>query len=179
MEIAGYFEKMGFVAYPLAICSILCIAVFLERLIFYIIFVFSVDKNSKLLETALNENKNQPKIIRDEIISELITKEKNTLYAGFKWFRLIGMISPMLGLLGTISGLILAFMEIASSKASVSPALIADGLWEAMLTTAFGLIIALPALIFLHIFKLIADKYIDAQLSSLNAESLRLEGAKI
>ncbi|HLA63885.1 MAG TPA: MotA/TolQ/ExbB proton channel family protein [Rhodothermales bacterium] len=55
-------------------------------------------------------------------------------------------LAPMLGFLGTVTGLIRAFQAIQYAQGSVSPALLANGMWEAMITTATGLIVGIPAL---------------------------------
>ncbi|GAB3813695.1 MotA/TolQ/ExbB proton channel family protein [Pontibacter rugosus] len=53
--------------------------------------------------------------------------------------------APMLGFLGTVTGMIGAFIAIAQAEGSVSPKLLSSGIYEAMVTTATGLIIGLPA----------------------------------
>jgi biopolymer transport protein ExbB len=59
---------------------------------------------------------------------------------------MIGNLAPALGLLGTVTGMIQAFMVIQQTGGKVNAAVLAGGIWEAMLTTAFGLIVALPAM---------------------------------
>ena len=61
--------------------------------------------------------------------------------------ELIGLIAPLLGLLGTILGMITAFKALQSSGAQADPAVLAGGIWEALLTTAFGLAVAIPAIV--------------------------------
>jgi biopolymer transport protein ExbB len=58
----------------------------------------------------------------------------------------LGESTPLLGLLGTVLGMIRAFQEIQAAQGAVDPQLLAGGIWEALLTTAFGLIVAIPAL---------------------------------
>lgn len=55
-------------------------------------------------------------------------------------------LAPMLGFLGTVTGLIEAFQAIQYVQGSVSPSILANGMWEAMITTAAGLIVGIPAL---------------------------------
>jgi biopolymer transport protein ExbB len=55
-------------------------------------------------------------------------------------------LAPMLGFLGTVFGLIEAFQSIQYVEGSVSPAILANGMWEAMITTAAGLAVGIPAL---------------------------------
>ncbi|MCB0317812.1 MAG: MotA/TolQ/ExbB proton channel family protein [Bdellovibrionales bacterium] len=69
--------------------------------------------------------------------------------AAQSWLRgllTIGQMSPLLGLLGTVLGMISAFMRIETAGAAVNPALLAGGIWEALLTTAAGLTIAIPTM---------------------------------
>jgi biopolymer transport protein ExbB len=59
----------------------------------------------------------------------------------------IGNIAPLLGLLGTVIGLIKAFMVIQEMGGKVNASVLAGGIWEAMLTTALGLGVALPTML--------------------------------
>ncbi len=80
-----------------------------------------------------------------------------------KYLRVINgvaTISPLLGLLGTVVGMIKAFNEIATSDAMGRPELLATGISEALLTTAAGLTVAIPALIFYLFFVSRVDRLI-------------------
>ena len=59
----------------------------------------------------------------------------------------IGRVTPLLGLLGTVIGMIKAFMVIQEAGGQVNASLLAGGIWEAMLTTALGLAVALPVMV--------------------------------
>lgn len=61
--------------------------------------------------------------------------------------ELIAMVSPLLGLLGTVLGMIESFRELAGAEGAANASLLAGGIWEALLTTAAGLIVAIPAAI--------------------------------
>ncbi len=65
----------------------------------------------------------------------------------------VATIAPLAGLLGTVIGMIEAFYVVAASGTIGDPALLADGIYKALLTTAAGLCVALPALGFHHYFK--------------------------
>ena len=59
----------------------------------------------------------------------------------------IATISPLLGLLGTVIGMIDSFNELELGGSLVDPSILAGGIWTALLTTAMGLIVAIPALV--------------------------------
>ena len=64
------------------------------------------------------------------------------------WIRLldlISMISPLLGLLGTVLGMIQSFQDLAMAQGSANASVLAEGIWLALVTTAGGLLVALPA----------------------------------
>jgi biopolymer transport protein ExbB len=61
--------------------------------------------------------------------------------------ELIAMISPLLGLLGTVLGMIQSFQELALAEGAANASLLAAGIWQALLTTAAGLVVAIPAAI--------------------------------
>ncbi len=65
------------------------------------------------------------------------------------WLRSLSSIahlSPLLGLLGTVTGMIAAFMSLEAAGSRVDPSILSGGIWEALLTTAFGLTVAIPAM---------------------------------
>jgi len=64
----------------------------------------------------------------------------------------ICQISPLLGLLGTVTGMIKAFMVIQQYGGKVNAQVLAGGIWEAMLTTAMGLIVAIPSMLAYNYF---------------------------
>jgi biopolymer transport protein ExbB len=61
--------------------------------------------------------------------------------------ELIAMVAPLLGLLGTVLGMIRSFQSLAAAEGAANASLLAGGIWEALLTTAAGLIVAIPAAI--------------------------------
>ena len=64
---------------------------------------------------------------------------------------MMGAITPLMGLLGTVLGMIKAFMKIYQMSGDVNPSQLAGGIWEALVTTAAGLIVAIPILMAYHI----------------------------
>ena len=80
----------------------------------------------------------------NKVIQTMSVEEAIKLHAKISWLSLIGNIAPLLGLLGTVSGMVKAFDTIASTGGQASPAELADGISQALLTTMFGLIVAIP-----------------------------------
>jgi len=80
------------------------------------------------------------------------------LERGFRTLSILGHTAPLLGLLGTIIGMIKAFMVIELSGGRVDSQALAGGIWEAMLTTGVGLAVAIPVLLMLHILESKADR---------------------
>ncbi|MBN2440584.1 MAG: MotA/TolQ/ExbB proton channel family protein [Spirochaetales bacterium] len=66
--------------------------------------------------------------------------------------ELIGRMAPMVGLLGTVMGMVEAFRQVAAVKTVVDPSILAGGIWQALVTTVFGLIVGIPSLIAHHLF---------------------------
>jgi len=82
----------------------------------------------------------------------------NSLENGFNFLTALGSLSPLTGFLGTVSGMIGAFRSIAEAT-EVNAQIVANGIYEALITTVFGLIIAIIAMIFHSIFSHIVDKF--------------------
>ncbi len=68
------------------------------------------------------------------------------LRLGLRPLELIGSLAPLLGLLGTVIGMIDAFRELEAAGSQVDPAVLSGGIWVALLTTAGGLSVAIPAI---------------------------------
>jgi biopolymer transport protein ExbB len=90
--------------------------------------------------------KGEDLIVREEV-ERIAQAEIETLERGLPLLALVAMVSPLLGLLGTVTGLIEAFQALAAAGDRVDPAILASGIWEALLTTVMGLAIGIPAAI--------------------------------
>lgn len=166
------FQMLGLMGWPLLLCALIIGAIFLERFFFIVTTRLSREKTYLDLKQEITKYKSDAKPLRDEVISLLLNNLQLRYLSSLGLLKTISIISPMLGLLGTILGIISAFKVIAAQTGAISPSLIADGLWEAMLTTAAGLMIALPAIMSAHIFKFYADKELHLLCQRLNQLSL-------
>ncbi|MEO1039086.1 MAG: MotA/TolQ/ExbB proton channel family protein [Pseudomonadota bacterium] len=80
-----------------------------------------------------------------EEVTRVAQQQLEGLEAGLPYLSLIATISPLLGLLGTVLGMIEAFQQLEGAGDRVDPAILSGGIWEALLTTAAGLSVAIPA----------------------------------
>ncbi len=78
--------------------------------------------------------------------------------AGLRLLDLVVTIAPLLGLLGTVLGMIAAFQTLQQSGAQADPSDLAGGIWEALLTTAAGMGVAIPASMALSWFESVVDR---------------------
>jgi len=90
---------------------------------------------------------------RESEISRISSIQIRNLENYLGGLEVIASISPLLGLFGTVLGMIKAFLNLEKAGSQIDPALLAGGIWEALLTTAFGLAIAIPALAAYHLFE--------------------------
>jgi len=88
-----------------------------------------------------------------EAMENCARKEINHLWQKISYLADIASVAPLIGLLGTVLGMIQAFNVIAFQSAVVKPMLLAGGISKAMITTAGGLIVAIPAMLFHSFFK--------------------------
>lgn len=115
-------------------------------------------KNPSLMTSVLDaglervsENDFDPAHVM-EAIEEAGNEQMVTFMRPINYLSMIGSVAPMLGLLGTVSGMIKAFANISAGGMG-KPELLAGNIGEALITTAAGLIIAIPAMISYFIFK--------------------------
>lgn len=81
--------------------------------------------------------------------------------------ELIGTLSPLVGLLGTVLGMIDAFQALQAAGDRVEPSILSGGIWQALLTTAAGLMIAIPSVIAFHAFERRIERLRHAMESAL------------
>ena len=84
--------------------------------------------------------------------------------------EIIAQVSPLIGLLGTVVGMIDSFNQLELGGSVVDPSVLAGGIWTALLTTAMGLIVAIPALIFYYFF----DKKISIDQNRIESAASRI-----
>lgn len=80
----------------------------------------------------------------EKAVEEMSEEEQLKLFMRLGWISLIAAVAPMLGLLGTVQGMILAFKVIAATKGAAEPADLADNISLALITTLLGLLVAIP-----------------------------------
>lgn len=93
---------------------------------------------------------------REEVqarIDEVLMREQSRLEARVEFLAMLGNVATLLGLLGTIVGMIKSFAAISQADAVTKSTLLAHGVSEAMHATAYGLIVAIPALVFYTILQ--------------------------
>ena len=125
---------------------------------------------------VLLSHANCSKEVREEVAALWLMQHRQRMHSGLRAMMLIGTISPMVGLLGTVLGMITMFKGMAAATGPVTPAVLADGLWVSMYTTAYGLVIAIPALGASQAFSIWANNYIGRLEFVLNHVNLHLEG---
>lgn len=123
-------------------------------------------------QLALKKQSRQ--VIRSEV-SAVATRRFASLTRFNRLLELIGLIAPLLGLLGTILGMVTAFQALQSSGAQADPAVLAGGIWRALLTTGIGLIVAIPAIIAFNLIENRIDNLRQQSASTMGRFFARLE----
>ena len=167
--------KGGVMMYPIFLASIIAFAIIIERLVFFrkcnenpddifaaIKDLVRNDKHptakftggpiSRMLEVGAQARK-EPRWKLEEKLTVHGQEEISELRKNLRGLEVIATISPLMGLLGTVVGMVKAFNKVAQYKGQVDPSLLAGGIWEALLTTAAGLALAIPVVIMLNYFE--------------------------
>jgi biopolymer transport protein ExbB len=109
---------------------------------------------NEITNHAFEQLKNHDSKDNFEIVMELYATNKiEEMRSGLKTLEVISMTAPLLGLLGTVLGMINAFDQLKGSGMQVDPSILSAGISQALLTTAAGLIVALPALSLWHLYE--------------------------
>ncbi len=171
------FYKGGPLMYPLLFASVLMIAIIIERGYHFIRTRVNrrfVDRVVNIIEegdlqqaqrvaekshgpvAAIVEAALQYRSYTQDVVENKISltgdQELKRLTKNLHLLELTGKIAPMIGLLGTVIGMVEAFRELSSVKGLVDPSLLAGGIWEALITTVAGLFVGIPALVFFHLY---------------------------
>ena len=112
-------------------------------------FIDTLPKSKQRIILSLVDliSSNNSKIDIEKEIDLLRNKEFKQIYSFLPSLEVISQVSPLVGLLGTVIGMIDSFNELELGGSLVDPAILAGGIWTALLTTAMGLIVAIPALV--------------------------------
>ena len=155
---------------------------------------FEAQVNEKQMQTAYELAKNDPSIL-GKCLAAGVEKIQGGFDAGKKamtevgedenmrmehrlgYMALIGTIAPMVGLLGTVDGMVASFSVIASSTSTPKPSELATGISMALVTTLAGLVIAIPALMVFNLQKNYAMRLMFE--TGLNGENLLQEFSKL
>ena len=93
-------------------------------------------------------------------MQEVSEREVSRLYRKLEYLSFIAATAPMLGLLGTVTGMIRSFNKIAATEGAAQPSDLAGGISEALVTTCMGLIVAIPVMFFVSQFRNRIDSYV-------------------
>jgi len=112
---------------------------------------------SKIINSSFDKSLSEAEF--EKSVERLTSVEVNELGRGLNILATIGSIAPLIGFLGTVAGMIKAFGSIAAAD-EVSARLVAGGIYTALLTTAFGLLIAIPAIAMYNFFVHKIDNFV-------------------
>ncbi len=110
----------------------------------------------------LLKHKNISQKVESDIREEIsrLSEERIDYYSSkLDSLQVIAAIAPLLGLLGTVFGMIEAFQQMESAGKSVDPSILSGGIWEALLTTAAGLSVAIPIVVVESYFRSLINKF--------------------
>ncbi len=174
-----FLAKGGIFIIPILLSSVIAVALIIERLWYYHrarcrIRTFYPRLSSfveqKQVEEAIDlcenyrgilprifklvlQNSHRPAEDIEKLISVAGTREIQNLSRHVRGLGIIGHVTPLMGLLGTVVGMVKTFMQIARLSGHVNPGILAGGIWEALLTTAAGLTVAIPVIVMHHYFE--------------------------
>ncbi len=204
-NIITFFQKFGFVFYPLAICSVVALTFIIERLFTFVRsrsrigteqFIASIAdslRKENIMEAvstceeaggplanvlkagllrysqAQIEERDITKEEIQEAIEEASLLEIPELERNLPVLGTVAVVSPLFGLLGTVTGMITAFTTIAL-EGTGDPQQLAGGISQALLTTAGGLTIAIPCLIFFQLF----DSWVNRHMVEISQVSTEI-----
>lgn len=170
------FTAGGVFIYPLLFLSVICVAYILERFFFFLRNPPVCRKTRQALQNEdadYFKNSKSRDLLCWVVQRSLAESDKENFSEVFDSYRKVAVskmekglniilgianLAPLLGFLGTVSGMINAFRAIAAVE-QVSASVVARGIYEALLTTVTGLSIAVPAFFFFEIFQFLIERF--------------------
>jgi biopolymer transport protein ExbB len=107
---------------------------------------------ARVMEVAIRGRRDPtlPEPLLREEVSRVASRWLETLRGHFRVLEVIGSLAPLLGLLGTVLGMIVAFQQLEAAGNRVDPSVLSGGIWVALMTTAVGLGVAIPVVAVLN-----------------------------
>ena len=104
---------------------------------------------ARLVRVAMQgcESRDAPESLVREEVQRLADKDIQSLRSHLRSLEVIGTLSPLLGLFGTVLGMIEAFRRMEAAGVNVDPSVLSGGIWQALLTTGVGLAVAIPTVL--------------------------------
>jgi biopolymer transport protein ExbB len=96
----------------------------------------------------------------EKAMEDATAEQSARLFRRIEYLSVIGNIAPMVGLLGTVTGMIFAFQQVASTQGSAGAGDLAEGIYQALVTTVGGLIVAIPSLGAFAVFRNRVDQLV-------------------
>lgn len=177
------FRKGGFAMWPLLACSVLGLAIVVERAFYFLRLRLDYHRFTGQLRDLLSRGDRKKALLlcrkhanpvprvaeyylkhlgndmrRNEILKREGSFALEKIESRLRGLAAVTHLAPLLGLLGTVTGLVTAFHQIEVLGGQVQPGDLAAGIWEALITTVFGLLIAIPCMAAYHGFESQADR---------------------
>lgn len=131
---------------------------------------------ARIMRVALTcvANRDMSQKSKEAEIARVGAADLRYLESHLRSLDMVANVSPLLGLLGTVVGMVVSFSKLGAAGSRVDPALLAGGIWEALLTTAGGLMVAIPALGAYYIIDGIVER-VRATMKDVSVQILALE----
>jgi biopolymer transport protein ExbB len=168
MNLLGYVKMGGGINWILVVGFLISAVLVIERLIYFAVSSREDSPSSQIgqMRRISRGTEAVPEKIRTDILEKHGALLMEKMEKGIWFLKFIATASPTLGLLGTVLGLIRAFRDMSAMGTGGTVQDFSSGIWVAMLTTACGLIVALPAMFFVSYFKrLIKKRSLDMSLA--------------
>jgi biopolymer transport protein ExbB len=183
-DVSSLFQLGGPVMWPLLACSVIGLAVIIDRAWMHFSTRLDFDTYLKNLKSAQSEGRvksflekfahSQNPVVKltqvyfaylikgEHRRNEALKREGSRLLAAqdrrMRLLATVAHVAPLLGLLGTVLGLVNSFQAIDASGGVAQPAQLASGIWAALLTTVFGLAVGIPCMVAHHYFHSLTEK---------------------
>ena len=162
------YEKIGYCGFLIILLMFIAVFAAIRGIVLSIILKKNALNKNGIIKAIADNIKKQSLTTDTAYINSLMQIELKGMFSSLYFLKLCAAVGPLLGLLGTVLGMVEVFSVIAQ-KTTPEPTVLASGIWQALITTVMGLSLAIPSLI-IHYYLLSNLRFLKTTITLLSRQ---------
>lgn len=159
----SFYQQVGYSGLIIIVLSFIAIYMSIRGIVLVILIKNQGEGGDSIIGTIVKKASSSDRSTRNLVIQSLMQVHMKGIFTSMYFLKLCAAIGPLLGLLGTVVGMVDVFSALAD-KSMPDPSILAGGIWHALLTTVMGLTLAVPALI-IHYYLFMSLRHLRTRIT--------------